>query len=177
MANHGKRKLAITALERFSHSGHILNMTNRIREIRLSRKLTLEKLAEKLCVDPRTVQRFETGERNVSLKWIEKIADALDVSPQELISGSNAERADQGIDEAMFKQAVTYAAESLRGHAVDAKEFMGHVFKIYGRIKADPSFVSDESRLSHIKTGIDTALAMLESAAPAPPKPEKTTRN
>lgn len=152
-------------------------MTILLKEFRKKAGLTQQELATKIGIAQTQITKWETGFAEPSLRWIRKIADALGVTQQELIGGSNAEKTDQGIDEAMFKQAVTYAAESLRGHAVDAKEFMGHVFKIYGRIKADPSFVSDESRLSHIKTSIDTALSMLESTAPAPPKPGKTTRN
>ena len=159
-------------------------MANFIKKYRLERGMTLSQLAELCNTSVRMMQYLESGERGLTERWIRLICAALDVSPTDLIASEAAmkkwqdsDRHDQGIDEAMFKQAVTYAAESMRGRAVDAKEFMGHVFKIYGRIKADPSFVSDESRLSHIKTGIDTALAMLESAAPAPTKPEKTTRN
>ena len=53
---------------------------NRIRDIRKSKGLTLADLAE-ACnppTTPQTIGRLETGMRSLSLKWMERIADALD---------------------------------------------------------------------------------------------------
>jgi len=57
-----------------------------IRTLRISRKLTQEQLAE-LCNLHRTyIGAIERGDRNVSLKNIVKIAQALNVEPAELLS-------------------------------------------------------------------------------------------
>jgi Predicted transcriptional regulators len=60
--------------------------TNRIREIRKQKKVTLEQLSEAVSISQPQLTRMETGSRNVSLKKLEIIANALGVSPQDLIS-------------------------------------------------------------------------------------------
>ncbi|RYD84310.1 MAG: XRE family transcriptional regulator, partial [Sphingomonadales bacterium] len=56
-------------------------MINRIRDIRREKGMTLADLAE-ACVPPTTAQtigRLETGMRNLSIKWMDRIAGALGV--------------------------------------------------------------------------------------------------
>lgn len=62
-------------------------MINRIREIRKAKGLTLAELAE-ACDPPTTAQtigRLETGMRNLSTKWMDRIGAALDIDPQSLV--------------------------------------------------------------------------------------------
>jgi transcriptional regulator with XRE-family HTH domain len=62
-------------------------MLNRIRDIRKAKGLTLADLAE-ACVPPTTAQtigRLETGTRQLSLTWMNRIAAALDVEPASLM--------------------------------------------------------------------------------------------
>ena len=69
-------------------------MINRIRAIRKQKGMTLADLAE-ACVPPttpQTVGRLETGMRNLSLKWMERIGAALGVDPETLV---RSEKADQ----------------------------------------------------------------------------------
>ncbi|MFN2101053.1 helix-turn-helix domain-containing protein [Altererythrobacter sp. MF3-039] len=69
-------------------------MINRIRDIRKSKEMTLAELAE-ACDPPTTAQtigRLETGMRNLSLKWMERIGKALGVDPEMLVrSEENAQ--------------------------------------------------------------------------------------
>jgi transcriptional regulator with XRE-family HTH domain len=68
-------------------------MINRIRSIRQAKGLTLAELAA-ACTPPTTAQtigRLETGTRNLSLVWMNRIAAALDVDPQNLVRGEIAE--------------------------------------------------------------------------------------
>jgi transcriptional regulator with XRE-family HTH domain len=68
-------------------------MINRIRAIRQCKGLTLAELAA-ACTPPTTAQtigRLETGTRNLSLVWMNRIAAALDVDPQNLVRGESAE--------------------------------------------------------------------------------------
>jgi len=60
---------------------------NRIRDIRKQKGMTLADLAGacKPPTTPQTVGRLETGMRNLSLKWMERIAAALDVDPEMLV--------------------------------------------------------------------------------------------
>ncbi|QIQ86549.1 helix-turn-helix transcriptional regulator [Erythrobacter sp.] len=62
-------------------------MINRIRDIRKAKGLTLAQLAE-ACDPPTTAQtigRLETGMRNLSLKWMDRIGKALGVDPESLV--------------------------------------------------------------------------------------------
>ncbi|MBO9576549.1 MAG: helix-turn-helix transcriptional regulator [Sphingobium sp.] len=62
-------------------------MITRIRDVRKARGLTLEEVAAR-CVPPTTAQtigRLETGTRTVSVKWLNRIADALDVQAADLV--------------------------------------------------------------------------------------------
>lgn len=56
----------------------------RVRELRLKAGLSQEAFADKCGLDRTYVGGIERGERNLSLKNIYRIADALDVSPKEL---------------------------------------------------------------------------------------------
>ena len=62
-------------------------MINRIRDIRKEKGMTLADLAEACTppTTPQTVGRLETGMRNLSLKWMERIGAALGVEPEMLV--------------------------------------------------------------------------------------------
>ncbi|MDD3798901.1 MAG: helix-turn-helix transcriptional regulator [Novosphingobium sp.] len=67
-------------------------MINRIRDIRKEKGLTLADVAS-ACTPPTTAQtigRLETGMRNLSLAWMNRIAAALDVEPEMLVRGEAA---------------------------------------------------------------------------------------
>lgn len=59
----------------------------RIKEIRSEKGLSQEKLALKADVDRTYLAGVELGKRNVSLKSLEKIIIALDVSFEEIFRG------------------------------------------------------------------------------------------
>ena len=68
-------------------------MINRIRDIRKQKGMTLAEVAER-CEPPTTAQtigRLETGMRNLSLVWMNRIAAALGVDPELLVKGEEAE--------------------------------------------------------------------------------------
>ena len=69
-------------------------MITRIREVRRARGLTLDDVARR-CIPPTTPQtigRLETGTRTVSVRWLNRIAQALGVEAQDLVEGGeNAE--------------------------------------------------------------------------------------
>lgn len=70
-------------------------MINRIRDIRRQKNMTLADVA--LACDPpttaQTIGRLETGMRNLSLVWMNRIAAALQVEPETLLRSEGAEPA------------------------------------------------------------------------------------
>jgi transcriptional regulator with XRE-family HTH domain len=65
---------------------------NRIRDVRKQKGLTLAEVAA-ACDPPTTAQtigRLETGMRNLSLDWMNRIAAALEVEPETLLKGNQA---------------------------------------------------------------------------------------
>ena len=68
-------------------------MINRLRDIRREKGMTLADVAA-ACVPATTAQtigRLETGTRNLSLLWMNRIAAALGVDPQLLVRAEEAE--------------------------------------------------------------------------------------
>jgi transcriptional regulator with XRE-family HTH domain len=69
-------------------------MINRVRDIRKQKGMTLADVADR-CSPPTTAQtigRLETGMRNLSLVWMNKIAAALGVEPELLLRGAESEQ-------------------------------------------------------------------------------------
>ena len=67
-------------------------MINRIRDIRKQKSMTLAEVAA-ACRPPTTAQtigRLETGMRNLSLGWMNRIGAALGVDPELLVKGEEA---------------------------------------------------------------------------------------
>ena len=68
-------------------------MINRIRDIRKDKGWTLADLAA-ACDPPTTAQtigRLETGMRNLSTKWMDRIGNALGVDPETLVRSDKAD--------------------------------------------------------------------------------------
>jgi transcriptional regulator with XRE-family HTH domain len=68
-------------------------MINRIRDIRREKGLTLADLAA-ACDPPTTAQtigRLETGMRNLSTKWMDRIGNALGVDPETLVRSDKSQ--------------------------------------------------------------------------------------
>lgn len=68
-------------------------MINRIRDIRKDKGLTLADVAAR-CIPPTTAQtigRLETGMRQLSLTWMNRIARALEIEPELLVKGAQGD--------------------------------------------------------------------------------------
>ncbi|QUL39155.1 helix-turn-helix domain-containing protein [Erythrobacter sp. JK5] len=84
-------------------------MINRIRDFRKAKGLTLAELAE-ACDPPTTAQtigRLETGMRNLSTKWIDRIGIALGVDPETLV------RSETGAQPQVVAELLASGAEAL----------------------------------------------------------------
>jgi transcriptional regulator with XRE-family HTH domain len=70
-------------------------MVNRIRDLRKAKGLTLADLAAACepATTAQTIGRLETGTRQLSLTWMNRIAAALGVEPASLMRGEAGERA------------------------------------------------------------------------------------
>jgi transcriptional regulator with XRE-family HTH domain len=68
-------------------------MINRIRDIRKEKGLTLADVATrcKPATTAQTIGRLETGTRNLSLVWMNRIAAALEVEPELLLRGEQSD--------------------------------------------------------------------------------------
>lgn len=62
-------------------------MINRIRDVRRQKRMTLADVAMRCDppTTPQTIGRLETGMRNLSLDWMNRIAAALGVAPEVLV--------------------------------------------------------------------------------------------
>lgn len=61
----------------------------RLREMRKAKGMTLQEVAERVKPDGTTAQtigRLETGARTLTLSWLHRIAEAMEVDPAELLS-------------------------------------------------------------------------------------------
>lgn len=68
----------------------IMPMPNRIAELRKAKDVTIEELAERTGISVSYLSRMATGGRNVSLKNLSKIAEALNVLPSDLLPDGQA---------------------------------------------------------------------------------------
>lgn len=68
-------------------------MINRIRDIRKEKGLTLADVAARCrpATTAQTIGRLETGMRQLSLAWMNRIAAALDVEPEVLVRSEDAQ--------------------------------------------------------------------------------------
>jgi len=58
----------------------------RIRELRLSKEISQEKLAELADIDRTYITGIENGKRNISITVLEKLSIAFDISISELMN-------------------------------------------------------------------------------------------
>ncbi|MCL4280723.1 MAG: helix-turn-helix domain-containing protein [Flavobacteriales bacterium] len=61
-------------------------VTQKIRFLREQKKLRHEDMAERLGISPSTYQRLESGETKMDVERLQKIAEVLEVSPDELLN-------------------------------------------------------------------------------------------
>ena len=62
-------------------------MDNRISELRKAKGLTIKRLAELVGTSNQQISHLEKGHRRLTLEWMERIAEALECHPSDLLSG------------------------------------------------------------------------------------------
>lgn len=65
-------------------------MRNKIRHFRKQRGLTLSRLAALIGLTPQSISRIENGKMRLSTEWLARFADALNVSPLDLLDADTA---------------------------------------------------------------------------------------
>ena len=88
----------------------------RIKKYRKMRDLTRKKLAEKVGVAENTIYRYESGDINISMNILVKIADALNIPPSKLLDPIHLEEA--------RKQAGYTPEELAKKVGVDPKTYL-----------------------------------------------------
>lgn len=105
---------------------------NNIKKYRKLKNMTLKELANKIGLTEATVQKYEAGNiKSVSAEVLKKIADALDVAPENLTEWERSDylkyRSDkQGEDEA---KVIKMYSRLTRGHKVAVKNLMKNLLE------------------------------------------------
>lgn len=69
----------------FKDKNLLVEVGNKIREVRLSKNISQESLANECEIDYSQVNRMELGKVNFSISYLYRIAKALNVDPKELL--------------------------------------------------------------------------------------------
>ena len=69
----------------FKDQNLLAKIGDRIREIRLSKNISQESLANEFEIDYSQVNRMELGKVNFGISYLYRIAKALDVDPKKLL--------------------------------------------------------------------------------------------
>lgn len=88
----------------------------RIKELRERKKLTQEKLAEKVGLDLQTISRIETGYYFTSFENLEKLADALDVTIADLFNFGHVKPKEELIKEINTELSISSEKDVQRIH-------------------------------------------------------------
>lgn len=88
----------------------------RIKELRERKKLTQEKLAEKVGLDLQTISRIETGYYFTSFENLEKLADALDVTMADLFNFGHVKPKEELIKEINTELSISSEKDVQRIH-------------------------------------------------------------
>ena len=97
-------------------------LCNNLKALRKERHLTLEELAKRLGTSKQTIQRYENGIiANVPPEKIEKLAEALAVTPAELMGWSESKPEAEGVLPLAFKK-VRLIGDIACGEPIYAEE-------------------------------------------------------
>jgi phage repressor protein C with HTH and peptisase S24 domain len=86
MVSTSQAPITTMALTNHNHLGYKARMRNNIKDMRLERGWGQEKLADLCGTTAQQIGRLENGNRRLSDVWLERIASAFGVRPQDLIS-------------------------------------------------------------------------------------------
>lgn len=92
-----------------------MNIGNNIRSIRKEKKMTLQQIGDAMGCSPQLISQYENGKRTPKIETIQKIADALNVSINDLMPDSY----DRTIQTGYELSATDYSAiEAMANHKI-----------------------------------------------------------
>lgn len=103
------------------------NLGENMRAVRKQKKLTIDQLAEKAFLSSKYIQGVEVGIRNISIKNLNKIASALDTTPEILLNVKNNLLATE--DEKIFN-----ISEKLKRFDKSKLDFIGNILDNLGTV-------------------------------------------
>lgn len=107
-----------------------------IREIRNIRKMTLEEIADKLGVTPKTLQRYETGARKIKISTIMELAEIMNFNYDEFMAEAKQRLAGTGDENAIPYYAINEETRKIAQEIFDDKD-MKLLFDLKKTAKAD----------------------------------------
>jgi len=124
--------------------------------------MTLNQVAEALKVSSMTIQRFETGTRNVSLKWLEKLAQLYGVRVAELVDEIDPASMPPGLDvkllEEILEAVQEYCEQKLaEGKKINKKALPRVISIAYNRSQED----AKKQKKADIREKIEDMLALV----------------
>lgn len=94
-----------------------MSLNNRVREIRKAKSMGLAELAEKIGVSMSTMSKLETGQIQLTVAYIDKLARALEVPAASLLPAS--EDAASPIDSSLLADILGIVREVLIAKKID----------------------------------------------------------
>ena len=112
-------KLSFQRTPQLSGEEFLFSLGARVRDLRNRRGMTRKILAQKSDVSERHLAQLESGEGNISILLLRRIATVLNISLEELFSttGQNGEQADQ--EDSSQKQTILRFIERLPSHRLE----------------------------------------------------------
>lgn len=109
-------------------------MKNFIKDYRIKKNLTQERLAELIGTSKVQISRLETGERRLNMDWLEKIAKALGVREGALISDMS--ESENGYNKDIIADIFVTVEEFLlkNKRILPSKDKIELVFALYNRV-------------------------------------------
>ena len=80
-----KVKVKKPKLNHYRDEDAIIGFGNKVRELRISKNMTIERFANDYDLHPNQLARIERGESNPTISYIFLLAELLNVKPSELL--------------------------------------------------------------------------------------------
>ncbi|MBF5058616.1 hypothetical protein NEPTK9_000113 [Candidatus Neptunochlamydia vexilliferae] len=135
------------------------NIYSKLREVRRSRGLTVNKLAEKMGEDHQKVGRIERGRRSLTLDYLMKVSKALDIQPESFLKEEEKSSQENPQNASLLLNDIVVLVEEKNSQLqrpLNAKQKGTLVSKLYEQASQFPP----AQREQFLKSFLDTLLAI-----------------